>query len=65
MSLPTQDNVLTLDFADQGQPWADVEAKQLYTNTLDFAYMGLPWVGIAPGSTPPPTYNATQFFMMF
>ena len=65
MSLPTQADLFTLDIDFLGLPFVDVEAKTLGTASLDWDYLGLPFVGLAPGSTPPPTYNATQFFMLF
>jgi len=65
MALPTQLEVLTLDFSLNGIPFVKVEAKTLNTLSLDYSFLGLPFVGIGPGGTPPVTYNSTQFFMVF
>jgi hypothetical protein len=66
MSLPNAADLDTLDYAFQGLPFVDVETKSgQNTNSLDFAYLGLPFVGATVGGPPPPTYNTTQFFMVF
>ena len=66
MTTPTASDLGTLDYAYLGQPFDSVESKAgQNTGSLDFAYLGLPFVGAQQGGTPPVTYNATQFFMVF
>jgi hypothetical protein len=65
MSLPNAADLGTLDYSYLGEPFVDVETKSgQNTNSLDFSYLGLPFVGATVGG-PPPTYNTTQFFMVF
>ena len=52
MSLPNKDNLIPLDYAYLGQPFVQVEAKSLNTQTLDVAYLGQPFVGAAGISLP-------------
>lgn len=67
MAIPTASELVTLDFAFLGLPFCNIESKSGQdTQTLDFAYLGLPWFGAsAGGAPPPPTYVASQFFMVF
>ena len=51
MPLPTDANLETLDIANFGQPFVQVEAKSLSTTTLDVAYYGQPFVAVGPAST--------------
>ena len=56
MALPTPDNLKTMDYAHQGQPFVDVPAKDAVDiKTMDYAYKAQPFVrnyGEAP-----PSYN--------
>ena len=45
MALPSNTDLATLDIAYLGQPFVQVEAKNLDTETLDVAYLGQPFVG--------------------
>lgn len=66
MSLPTATDLFTLDYSFNGVPFVNVESKSgQNTDSLDFALYGVPFVGAIQGSTPPPTYNTAQFFMIF
>ncbi len=44
MSLPAKNDLLTMNFAWRGQPFVNVEAKQLNTLTLDYAWRAQPFV---------------------
>ncbi len=45
MSLPTKDNILTMDYAFNGQPFVYVPAKDtIYLTTMDYAFNGQPFV---------------------
>ena len=48
MSLPNRDNLTSLDFVYLGQPFVQVEAKDLSSQNLDIVYLGQPFVGAAP-----------------
>lgn len=50
MALPTKNNVLTLDYAYLGAPFADVSAGATGGTTLDVAYLGAPFAGIVETS---------------
>lgn len=57
MSLPTRDDLLTMDFSYMGQPFVQVAAKAgIDLNTLDYSYMGQPfWALPVTGGSPPVT----------
>ena len=45
MALPTPDNLKTMDYAFQGQPFVDVPAKDAVDiETMDYAFQGQPFV---------------------
>ena len=45
MSLPTPDNLKTMDYAFQGQPFVDVPAKDAVDiKTMDYSYQAQPFV---------------------
>lgn len=65
MSLPTKSDLGLLTTLSTGQIFNNVEASTLNTQLLTFVYNGVPFVGQPTGTTPPVTYDATQFFMVF
>ena len=66
MSIPNNTDLGTLDFSYLGQPFVDVETKTGQdTGSLDFSYLGQPFVAASASGPAPPTYNTTQFFMVF
>ena len=48
MSLPSNTDLASLDYAYLGRPFVNVEAKSLDTETLDTAYLGQPFVAVGP-----------------
>jgi hypothetical protein len=45
MALPTPDNLKTMDYAFQGQPFVDVPAKDsIDLKTMDYSFQGQPFV---------------------
>ena len=64
MSLPSRDQVLTLDYTGQGQPAAYIEAKTLSpsSSTLDYTLAGQPAFGITAEAVQVITSGA---FLMF
>jgi len=66
MALPTQSDLITMDYSYQGQPFVNVSAKSgIDLTTMDYSYLGQPFVGNPFGSPPPLSTNTTNFFMMF
>lgn len=54
MSLPTHNNLLTMDFSYMGQPFVQVAAKSgIDLNTLDYSHMGEPFWAISSDYVPP------------
>lgn len=51
MTLPNKDDLNSLDIIYLGQPFAQIEAKNLSSQNLDIVYLAQPFVGAAP---PPP-----------
>ncbi len=49
MAQPTRSDVLRLDTASLGAPFAQVEAKTLNTQRLDWSYLGAPFVAVPAG----------------
>lgn len=50
MPLPSNTDLAKLDTAYLGQPFVQVEAKSLDTETLDIAYLGQPFVAVGPAA---------------
>lgn len=50
MTLPNKDSLVTMDYAFQGGPFVNVEAKSLSTETMDIAYQAQPFFGIGPAA---------------
>jgi hypothetical protein len=48
MPLPSNTDLATLDYADLGAPFVQVEAKTLNSTTLDIAYLAQPFVAVGP-----------------
>jgi hypothetical protein len=47
MSLPTRDNILTMDYSGDGSPWVKVAAKSgIELDGLDWSLDGSPWWGL-------------------
>ncbi len=57
MALPSNTDLATLDIAYLGQPFVQVEAKNLDSETLDIAYLGQPFVAVGPSAAPPSGLN--------
>lgn len=57
MALPSNTDLATLDVAYLGQPFVQVEAKNLDSETLDIVYLGQPFVAVGPGAAPPSGLN--------
>jgi len=54
MALPTPDNLKTMDYAYQGQPFVDVPAKDAVDlKTMDYAYRAQPFVRNYGTAIPP------------
>jgi hypothetical protein len=65
MSLPTANDLGTLDFAYEGVPFVQVESKVgQNTNSLDFVYNGVPFVG-AKQYVAPTGLTPTRMFLIF
>jgi hypothetical protein len=61
--LPSKDDVLSLDFAWRGQPFADIEAKTAGTLSLDFTLRGQPFASANNSSfVPSLAINANALF---
>lgn len=45
MPLPNSADLLTMDFAFQGQPFVIVASSGINLETMDFAFQGQPFVG--------------------
>jgi len=61
MALPTPDNLKTMDYAYQGQPFVDVPAKDAVDlKTMDYAYQAQPFVRnyTTEAQSPPPANPA-------
>jgi len=55
MSLPTPDNLKTMDWAFQGQPFVDVPSKSTVDiKTMDWAYLATPFVSNPAEEEAPP-----------
>lgn len=66
MALPTYNEQVQFEFLIGGLPAINVTASNtINANGFDFLIGGLPVLATSPGGTPPVTYNATQFFMLF
>lgn len=65
MALPTKEDLQKLDYVYWGAPFCQVEAKELNTQTLDYVYYGAPFYAALGEYVAPPTYNITQFMVMF
>lgn len=64
MALPTPSDLGTLDIVYLGVPFASLPGNSsVDTGTLEYVYLGTPMqtASAAVG----PTYNTTQFFMVF
>lgn len=63
MSLPSKDDLDTMDYAYLGVPFVNVQTRDdQNTNSLDFAYLGLPFVGAYNATTP---FVASRMFIVF
>ena len=67
MSLPTRDDLLTMDFSYMGQPFVQTATKSgIDLNTLDYSYLGQPFWAIAsdyvPPDPPPVTAVSRRYF---
>lgn len=62
MPLPTQSEVLTLDYTGYAQPAAYIEAKTLTSasTTLDYTLQAQPVFGLADGGPTPPTPSGSS-----
>ena len=63
MSLPTSAQLITMDFAFQGQPFVTFAKGSISTSTLDYALQGQPFLAAAsvilgggPGGSQSQTY---------
>ena len=68
MSLPTRDNLLTMDYSYFGQPFVQVPAKSIDTNTMDYSYLGEPFWTISMeggGEEPSPSIIFRRNFNSF
>ena len=55
MALPTPDNLKTMDYAHQGQPFVDVPSKAtIDLKTMDWAFKGQPFVSNPAAVEAPP-----------
>ena len=59
MSLPTRDDLLTMDFSYMGHPFVQTATKSgIDLNTLDYSYLGQPFWAVpmeGGGEEPPAT----------
>lgn len=54
MALPTPDNLKTMDYVYQGQPFVNVPSKAAVDiKTIDYVYQGQPFVGNYTGGAFP------------
>jgi hypothetical protein len=65
MTTIVQTDLVGLDLVRRGYPYAPLVKSTVDTTTLDFYYRGYPFYAPSASGSPPPTYNATQFFMLF
>jgi hypothetical protein len=67
MAQYTKEELETLDLIGPFGPFAPISGNSTFTETgLDLIGPFGPFYFIAPtGGTPPPSYNATQMFMIF
>lgn len=65
MALPTKDELTSLEFLVYGAPTATVSTIYDTTPTLETLVYGAPFWMPTSTSGGAPTYNATQFFMLF
>lgn len=64
MALPTPADLGTLEYVFNGVPFAAVPGNSsVDTGTLEYVLMGVPFQVAKSGIAP--TYNTTQFFMVF
>ena len=63
MPLPTQSEVLTLDYTGYAQPAAYIEAKTLSpaSSTLDYTLQAQPVFGLADGGPTPPIPSSNKY----
>jgi len=65
MGLPTNDNILTMDFHYMGEPFVHVPAKDtIDTTTMDYHYKAEPFVVKTEAAIEPININ-TNFFLFF
>lgn len=58
MALPTAEDLQTMDWAYQAQPFVRMAASEnIDLFTLDWAYQAQPFVGNPRQTAPPPTFN--------
>jgi len=56
MALPDRDDILTMDYSDDGSPFVLVAAKSgIELDGLDYSMIGSPWWGLEEGAAPPPS----------
>jgi hypothetical protein len=65
MPAPTQTNLLTLDFYQNGQPFCNVLAPSGTTGNLDYYQNAQPFFAYAGGGPPPVVVNGNFFFMFW
>lgn len=64
MSLPTRDNITTIDYSKDGSPWVNVTSKSgIDVDGLDWSKNGEPWWGLEVSLLP--TENAVFFGINF
>ena len=64
MSLPTPDNLKTMDYSFQGEPFINIPAKSsIDLMTMDYALQGEPFVGNSGGTAP--IIDTSKFFLLF
>lgn len=66
MSLPAYNEQISLEYLVNGLPVGNITGNST-TNADGLHYLvnGLPFYAISPGGITPPSYNASQFFMLF
>ena len=66
MAPPTYEEKQALDFTVGGITVLEIApSSTAAANGIDFLVGGIAVIATSPGGTPPVTYNATQFFMLF
>lgn len=53
MALPTTDDIKTMDYGFEGQPFVNVPAKDIDLTTMDYAFEGQPFVSNPFAGEPP------------